>query len=171
MTACILLIEVVREAGFNINRNHTTALNANAAAKASMRQSAPGEVCIDIDIDFPNINADRTAILNPILQTHQSTEKWAKLAEVVLPISASAGYTSSSNFAKASNAAAFIASLTAISLHRTAAQAAATRFLAKFAAIACAAGTLAVIGKDLPHESIWVAGVAFLIPAAVVAFA
>ncbi|KAL7001353.1 hypothetical protein U1Q18_002503 [Sarracenia purpurea var. burkii] len=95
-------------------------------------------------------------------------ERWVKLAEMVLGISASAGYASSSIFPKAANAAAFVACLTAISLRRTGWLSA--RILAKFGAFACAAGTLAALGMDLPGEYKWVAGMAFLFPAIAVAF-
>ncbi|GFZ16198.1 hypothetical protein Acr_25g0006070 [Actinidia rufa] len=63
-------------------------------------------------------------------------------ADIVVRISALAGST---NFPKAANATGFKASLTAISLRHTGR--AATRILAKFGAIASAAGTLAVIGR------------------------
>ena len=122
--------------------------------------SSTWDVCIDID-SGPNMKRNDT--------TTQSTDRWVKLAALVLGISASAGFSSSSNFPKVANATGFIASLTAISLHH--AGRAATRILAKFGAIACAAGTLAVIGKDLPEEYTWIASVAFLIPATAVAFA
>lgn len=47
----------------------------------------------------------------------------------------------------------------------------AIRFSTKFGAIACAAGTLAAIGHDLPDDYRWASGVAFLILAVAVAIA
>lgn len=92
---------------------------------------------------------------------------WLKISKILIPVSAGAVYNSSSMFAKAANTLAFMATLAAISLRPTRSRA--IRFSTKFGAIACAAGTLAAIGHDLPDNYRWASGVAFLIPAVAVA--
>ncbi|GFZ16201.1 hypothetical protein Acr_25g0006100 [Actinidia rufa] len=127
------------------------------------------DVCIDIE-SSPNMEKNVTITIELILQARQSTDRWVKLVEIVLTISASAVYNSSSNFPKATNSTVLIASLTVISLRHTG-QVASTKILAKFRAIACASGTLAGIRTNLPEEYTWIASVAFLIPATAMAFA
>ncbi|KAL7001325.1 hypothetical protein U1Q18_002506 [Sarracenia purpurea var. burkii] len=130
------------------------------------------EIRIEIgNLEFGgNGGGARGAATDQISRTDNRSEeeRWVRMAEMVLGISASAGYASSSIFPKAANAVAFVACLTAISLRRTGWPSA--RILAKLGAVACAAGTLAALGTDLPGEYKWVAGMAFLFPAIAVAF-
>lgn len=102
-------------------------------------------------------------------QNPTADQYWLKISKMLIPVSAGAVYNSSSMFAKVANTLAFIATLTAISLRPSRSRA--IRIWTKFGAIACAAGTLAAVGHDLPDDYRWASGVAFLIPAVAVAVA
>ncbi|PSS30406.1 Protein like [Actinidia chinensis var. chinensis] len=142
---------------------------ASSSSQAKFPFVGNASVCINVGSNLNDIHGDGTATMDPILQERLSTDQWVKLTEIVLAISATVVYSSSTHFPKAANAVGFIASLTAISLRSK--WQTATRVLAKFGAIACAAGTLAAIGNDLPEEYKWIGTVAFHIPSVAVLFA
>ncbi|GFY87259.1 hypothetical protein Acr_05g0008980 [Actinidia rufa] len=89
---------------------------ASPSSQAKFPFVGNASVCINVGSNLNDIHGDGTATMDPILQERLSTDQWVKLAEIVLAISATVVYSSSTHFPKAANAAGFIASLTAISL-------------------------------------------------------
>jgi hypothetical protein len=126
--------------------------------------SSPPDVVVDIGAFTDTGNQ------NSIVQTHQlNDDQLYKFVEKVFAVSAPAVFASSSTFPMAANAAGSIACLIAMSLRHRGLTA--TRFLAKFGAIACSAGILAASILCFREDYTWVVGVPFLVIATGLAFA